>query len=70
MSYTPKQSYRDAAKIEEIINQVLQEYDIEDKDNQPGYYTLIRTLHTTLSIMGSKVGLQLTVSRMSTVVPE
>ncbi len=48
---TTDQGYTYAARIDEIINEVLQGHDIGNSENYPGYCSMIRTIRTSLTIM-------------------
>lgn len=69
-TYTAHDGYEDAAKIDEILDSVLNNHDPDDESNRLGYLALIRTVHTTLNIIRPRVGLKQTGTHMVTVVPE
>jgi len=43
--------YAVASKIDKLINEALQTYEITDDRNSGGYETLIRTIRTSIDIM-------------------
>lgn len=47
--------YRIAAQCDNIINEALQTFPIEDEENRLGYQALIRTLQTTLNVLKGKL---------------
>ncbi len=70
MTYSTREGYVDAARIDEILNEVLQRHNTSDQENRPGYHILIRTIHTSLNIIRPKVGLRQTGTHMETIILE
>lgn len=68
MTYSTADGYKDAERIDEILNEVLQKHNCMDRENRPGYHILIRTIHTSLNIIRPQVGLKKTGTHASTVV--
>ena len=48
------QGYTYAARIDEIINEALQQHNIENSENYAGYCSMIRTIRISLTIMEAK----------------
>lgn len=44
------EGYRQAALIDNVLNNVLQEYDIGDRENIDGYLSFLRTIETGIRI--------------------